>query len=285
MIYLLFSIIASTLIFVIFRLAKNYSCNLTGLITINYFTASLLGFFLFTPFKNEFINHTLPWFPFAIIVGILFIVMFYLIGISSQKAGITVTTLAHKLSLVFPVMFSLFYFNEKISGFKLIGLITAVIAVLLTIYKKDIKKTNLFFITLPLIIFLGSGITDSVVKYVQAIKTNPEEVAAFSTFVFLIAFFIALLITIFKRKNENKIFTTPTLLLGIFLGATNFGSLYYLMNALNKSNLESSLVFAVNNMSIVALSAIIGKLLFHEKLNKLNIVGIIAAIISLYFLV
>jgi drug/metabolite transporter (DMT)-like permease len=57
------------------------------------------------------------------------------------------------------------------------------------------------------------------------------------------------------------------------------------MNALNYSNLESSLVFAINNMSIVAFSAILGNLLFKEKLGKLNIAGIIIALISLYFLV
>jgi multidrug transporter EmrE-like cation transporter len=74
------------------------------------------------------------------------------------------------------------------------------------------------------------------------------------------------------------------LLLGFLLGAANFGSLYFIIKALNKSNLDSSLVFALNNMSVVALTTILGTLLFKERLNKINFVGIALAIISLYFL-
>jgi len=69
------------------------------------------------------------------------------------------------------------------------------------------------------------------------------------------------------------------------LGLVNFGSLYFIINALNTSKLNSSLVFALINISIVCLSAIIGILYFKEKLNKLNITGIILAILSLFLLV
>ena len=133
------------MIYVVFRLAKNYVCNLSTLITINYLTATVLGFLLFNSADSNIWDNSLTWIPFGILLGILFIVMFYLIGSSSQKAGITVTTLANKLSLVFPVLFSLLYFNEKITTLKTIGLVTAFVAVFLTVYKKELKKTNLIY--------------------------------------------------------------------------------------------------------------------------------------------
>jgi drug/metabolite transporter (DMT)-like permease len=224
------------------------------------------------------------WFPFAFVLGFLFIVMFYLIGNSSQKTGITVTTLANKLSLVFPVLFSLVYFNERITPIKYIGIITALIAVFLTVFKTDIKKTNLIYFLLPVFIFVGSGITDSVVKYVQSVKIAQNESAIFSSMVFLVAFVISILVPILKRKMSLRLFNSPTLILGVLLGFVNFGSLYFMINALNKSNLKSSLVFTVVNMSIVLLSALTGKFLFNEKLSKINTVGIILAIISIYIL-
>lgn len=272
------------MIYVVFRLAKNYNCNLSLLITINYLTATILGILLFKSANSIVSNQTITWIPFGILLGILFIVMFYLIGNSSQKAGITVTTLANKLSLVFPVLFSLFYFNEEITTLKIIGLIFAFIAVFLTVYKKEIKKTNLLFILLPILIFVGSGITDSVVKYTQEVKINSTETSIFSSLVFLVAFFIGTIISIFQKK-KIKFNHAPTLLLGTLLGVVNFGSLYFIINALNKSNLKSSMVFTINNMSIVALSAILGTFLFHEKINKINIAGIVLAIISLYLLI
>jgi drug/metabolite transporter (DMT)-like permease len=284
MIYLIASIISSTSIFVIFRLAKNYSGQLISLITLNYLAASVLGFIFFVPQNIQF-KDQVSWLPYSALVGVLFIVMFFLIGNASQKAGITVTSLANKLSLVFPVLFSILYFQEKMTWPKLIGFITAFVAIFLTVYKKEIKKTNLLFVILPLLIFLGSGITDSIVKFVQAIKATPNQAGLFSTFVFLVAFVLALATSVVKNKIRVANWHAPTLYLGIFLGIVNFGSLYFIINALNFSKINSSLVFALNNMSIVALSAILGFLLFHEKLSKLNVAGLLLAIVSLYFLI
>ncbi len=283
MIQLFACILSSSLIFVIFRLAKNYDCRLSTLITYNYLAATLLGLLLFRPYSELQPGEIPSWLPFGILNGLLFIGLFFLIGRSSQKAGITVTTLATKLSLVFPVFFSLIYFNETLTTIKTIGLLLAFIAIGLTVYKKDLRKTNLLFILLPLIIFVGSGLVDSIVKYVQAIKISSTQSALYTTVVFLVAFICGLIISIVSGKSKLSVHP-PTLLLGTLLGVVNFGSLYFLIEALNKSGMKSSLVFTVNNMSIVALSAILGWYLFKEKMNRLNFAGLILALISIYFL-
>ncbi len=272
------------MIYVIFRVAKNYNCKLQSLITINYLAASLLGILLFQPFAGGKTLLALPhWTPFAVILGILFIAMFYLIGYSSQKAGITVTTLANKLSLVFPVAFSLIYFNEQLTTIKAIGIVTAIIAVGLTVYKKDITRTNLIYIVLPLFLFLGSGLIDSLVKYVQAVKISDSETSLYTILVFAVAFVVGIMVTIITKTYRQRI-NPATLVFGTLLGVVNFGSLYFIIKALNNSGLESSLVFALNNMAIVAFTAILGTLLFKERLNKINFIGVILALISLYFL-
>lgn len=284
MIYLILCILSSSMIYVIFRVAKNYNCKLQSLITINYLAASLLGILLFQPFAGGKTPLALPhWTPFAVILGILFIAMFYLIGYSSQKAGITVTTLANKLSLVFPVAFSLIYFNEQLTTIKAIGIVTAIIAVGLTVYKKDITRTNLIYIVLPLFLFLGSGLIDSLVKYVQAVKISDNETSLYTILVFAVAFVVGIMVTIITKTYRQRL-NPATLVFGTLLGVVNFGSLYFIIKALNNSGLESSLVFALNNMAIVAFTAILGTLLFKERLNKINFIGVILALISLYFL-
>ncbi|QIA08101.1 EamA/RhaT family transporter [Draconibacterium halophilum] len=243
-----------------------------------------MGILLFQPFANGKNPVALPhWTPFAVLLGILFIAMFYLIGHSSQKAGITVTTLANKLSLVFPVAFSLIYFNEQISTIKAIGIVTAIIAVGLTVYKKEITRTNLIYIALPLFLFLGSGVIDSLVKYVQAVKIADNETSLYTILVFTVAFLCGIVISILTKTYRQRL-NPATLVFGTLLGVVNFGSLYFIIKALYNSGLESSLVFALNNMAIVALTAILGNLLFKERLNKVNFAGVILALISLYFL-
>jgi len=284
MLYLLASILSSASIYVVFRIAKNFTGKLYWLITINYFVATVLGFaFLLKLNLNAFLQNN-SWIPSGIALGILFILMFFLLGTSSQKAGISVTTLANKLSLVFPVLFSLVYFNEEITVLKYAGLISAFIAVLLTIYKKDVQKTKFEYIALPLLIFFGSGIIDSLIKYIQATQISISQATVFTTFVFFVAFILGTVITVFKKNTAKELLYPPTLFLGTLLGLVNFGSLFFIINALNKTNLESSLVFALNNMSVVALSAILGAFLFKEKLNKFNLAGIVLAIFSLYIL-
>jgi len=285
MIYLIASIISSTAIFILFRWAKNFNINISGLITINYLVASILGLVMFIKFDFTFLKDAGSWVPWSVILGILFIVIFFFIGHSSQKAGITVTTLANKLSLIFPVLFSLIWFKEQITIVNYIGLLLSLIAIFLTIYRKDVKKSNLALIFLPLVIFIGSGISDSIVKLVQALKTQPNQVASFTTFVFATAFVLALIFSCLKKEKAKKNYTIPTLFLGILLGLANFGSLYFIMESLNKSKLESSLIFAINNMSVVLLSSIIGNLVFNEKLSKINYTGIVLAVLSIYFLI
>ena len=284
MIYLLASIISSASIYVIFRVAKNYNCKLNLLITLNYLVASVLGFAVLLKFEFSHFLDNNNWLPYGIALGVLFILMFFLIGNSSQKAGIAVTTLANKLSLVFPVFFSLLFFDESITLLKYAGLISALVAISLTVYKKDVRKTKWTYIVLPLVLFVGSGITDSLIKYVQATQITHEQTTAYTTFVFFTAFVCGLFFSLLKTTAQSKPFHGPSWLLGLLLGLVNFGSLWFFINALNKSNLESSLVFALNNMSIVALSAILGAFLFREKLNKFNLAGIVLALISLYIL-
>jgi drug/metabolite transporter (DMT)-like permease len=284
MLYLVASIISSTAIFVIFRVAKNYSCKLGHLITLNYLTATIFGFSLMMRFSLRPFHEGIQWIPFAVFLGILFIAMFYLIGLSSQKAGITVTTLANKLSLVFPVFFSLIWFNETITSFKYIGLATAIAAVIATLYKKDLKKVNPSAIVLPLVIFIGSGFTDSYIKYIQATQISVIDTGSFSTLVFFAAFICGAVLLFSNSGSIISKLTIPTLLLGILLGMANFGSLYFFINALNKSGLGSSLVFTINNLMIVALSAAAGHFIFREQINRVNLAGFILAFLSMYIL-
>lgn len=284
MIFLVASILSSTAIFILFRMAKNYPVRLTPLITVNYLAASLLGFIFLMEFNPEPFLQKSDWQVFGIILGALFILMFYLIGTSSQKAGITVTTLASKMSLVFPVFFSLFWFNETVTFLKYAGLIIAILAVLLTVYKKDIRNANRISLLLPLIIFAGGGLIDTLIKFIQAIYITEMETAAFSTSVFFTAFLCGTVAMAIERKKSKFKLNYPTLLLGVLLGFANFGSLYFLISALNKSLPDSSLVFALNNMLIVLLSALAGRFIFGEKLNKVNIAGFILAFMSLFIL-
>ena len=77
MIYLAASILSSSMIFVVFRVAKNYQSRLSVLITVNYLAATLLGIFLLVPHEPVAPERIIRWMPYAVLLGVLFIVMFF----------------------------------------------------------------------------------------------------------------------------------------------------------------------------------------------------------------
>jgi drug/metabolite transporter (DMT)-like permease len=284
MIYLLLSILSSTSIYVTFKFSENFSCKLFDLIVLNYFTATILGFGFLLKFNLDTSFFFRPWLPLAVLVGLLFIGLFFIIGLSSQKVGIAITTIASKMSMVIPVIFSIIYFSETFTPVKIIGLVSAIIAVYLLLFQKgNIRIKNQVFM-LPLLIFFGSGLIDTLVKYAQQLKIPEQETSEFTSLVFLVAFISGIIITFFRKKPFSLFTHYPTLIFGFLLGIANYGSLYFLIKALNFSKLESSMVFAINNMSIVVLSTFTGYFLFKEKLSKINAVGATLAFVSIYVL-
>jgi len=76
---------------------------------------------------------------------------------------------------------------------------------------------------------------------------------------------------------------------GIALGISNYGSLYFIIRALNHqtnngNTFDGSIVFGINNLGVIALSVLIGLLFFKEKLLKINWIGIIISFIAIYIL-
>jgi hypothetical protein len=284
MIYLLLSILSSTVIFATFKVTERFKTKLIKLITVNYLVAAILGF-SFNRHPISIQNAlTSGWFPYAMLIGCSFILMFFLIGYSTRHSGIAVTTIAGKLSMVIPILFSILYFSEKTTFLKISGLVLATIAVFLTSYRPVDKVKNIKLIALPIVIFLGSGITDSIVKYAQTFHVPNSLSMLFSAVVFLSALLIGLIFILIKPKSFSNSITISELIGGTILGIANFGSLYFFILALNNSKLDSSIVFGLNNICIVLFSILIGLTMFKENFSRVNFAGVLMAVIAILIL-
>ncbi len=280
MIYLLLSIFASTSIYLAFKLADRFQVNTKVVISINYLVAVLAG--VLQEGKVISLNAVLhsSWLLMAIIIGTLFVVMFFLIGYATRQVGISITSIATRLSMIIPILTSAIFFDASNPLFKIIILCVTVIAALLAIYKKPQKQFQFKLFFLPIILFFGSGFVDSLVKVAQHLYIPPNEVNIFSSSLFFISLVTSLFFLITEPKSKLKL-NAPTIYLGVFLGAANFGSLYFLINALNANFIDSALIFGINNVGIVILSLILGVVFFNEKITKLNKAGIILASICI----
>src|SRR5690554_2356651 len=286
MIYLLLSILCSTLILVIFRIFERYSINVFQGIVYNYITACAVGFLIFgDEWNNEHLAQG-TWIPYVFIVGTLFISLFSMMGISSQKNGIGITSVTVKMSLAIPVIAALFLYNESIYLTKILGIIAALIGVFLITYpsKKGTKKGAKSSILFLLALFLGSGLLDTVINYVEKVAAGELSLALFSALGFGVAAGFGLIIMLYKFIRKDIQLQKRAIIGGVLLGIPNFFSIYFLMMAIRFSELSDSVTYAVNNTGVVMASFIVGILAFKESTTTLKIIGGVIAVIAILLL-
>ncbi|MEA1897561.1 MAG: EamA family transporter [Bacteroidota bacterium] len=282
--FLFFSILSATCIFIIFRYFEKFEINNVNAIFINYLTAFIFGISISGPDIFELPTSKSTWIILALIIGILFVLVFFIMAKSTQIAGITVSSIATKMSVIIPMTFSIVYYHEQLYLVKILAIAMAPIGVFLVVVKRNKRKETLNKFSLPILLFLGAGLIDSLLKYVQASHLQNGNVLVFSTYLFFIAMLTSYLSRLFlKNGNRNKI-SKKDIIGGLILGLVNFGSLSFIILALRESGLDSSLLFGINNIGIILLSIISGIILFKEKLSPINWIGIFVSIVTLFLL-
>lgn len=221
------------------------------------------------------------WIFGALILGAMFVSVFFVMAKTAQVNGVSVASVAGKMSVVIPVFFGIFLYNEKITILKFLGIAIALVAVYLTSVKDDSgsnKNGNLIY---PILLFFGSGAIDTTLKYIEINYVPEEDVAIFSGTLFSIAAIFGILILIIKYFKERTSFGFKNIIAGVVLGVPNYYSIIFLIKALQVDGFESSTLFTINNVGIVVCSTIIGLILFKEKLSIKNVVGVILALVGI----
>lgn len=281
MIFLVLSILASTIILILFKLFDRYNVNTLQAIVVNYITACASGLITYNaPIKiSEIISA--KWFFGALALGFLFISIFNVMALTAQRNGLSVASVAAKMSVIIPVIFGIYVYNEGYGIQKIVGVLLALIAVYLTSIKSKSSINTNKGLLLPAILFLGSGIIDTSIKFLETTYVGENGIPIFSATIFFFAGIIGIVILIQKSLKKSYKFDIKSIYGGVALGIVNYASIYYLLKALQYEGTESSTIFTINNVAIVMLSTLIGLMLFHEKLYIKNWIGIITAIVSI----
>lgn len=282
MIELVLCIIACALLVIGFKIFEKLGISSFQAIVINYGVAALIGFF-YEPNSITIIEHSGKlWFLNGAVLGLVFIINLYIMGLSTQKIGASVTSVASKMSLVITVLFGILYFHDDVTPIKIVGIVLAIASVLFItqINTKEIKPK---FIFLPIILFMGGGFIDISLNYNQQVHLKGGESGLFSITIFSTAFFIGLILLIYKLiKGQEKI-TFKNIVGGIILGIVNWFTIFLLLLTLKNPMWkgDSSTVYTIVNIGILLVVIICGVLIFKEKLNKKQWVGVLLALAAI----
>jgi drug/metabolite transporter (DMT)-like permease len=286
--FLILSIVSATFLLIILKKFVFWKINTLHGIIINYWVAASCAF-LQSPSENIQRIHELEtiW-PVALVIGFMFIMVFFVIARTTQVAGIGVASVASKMSMVIPIAAGFILYNETMGWMKLAGIALSIPAVVMTskpvVPAQARVKFKIQDLGLPLLLFAGAGLVDTAIKFAQHHYMNDENRQIVIMAVFAGAGTFGLIRLVWDLLVKGNVISLKSVGGGILLGMTNYYSLEFLVRCLAFPGSESSTIFAYVNTGVVLLSWILGLILFREPNNRNKLVGITMAIVAILIL-
>ena len=268
---------------VIFKYFEKYKVNLLHAIIINYATAVVVAGIVLqeAPIPSDLF--TKPWFSYSLLLSLLFITGFNIMGLSFQKAGVAITAIVAKMSLVISAGFAIIYYGELLNLPKGAGIVAALIAILLVNLPTKSDELNIAknkYIWLPIITMLMSGVIEILLLMVEVEGKLGGDGILFTSSSFAMAGVFGLLFAIYQMVKTGSRFTKQDVIGGIILGVPNFFTIYLLVYLITQG-WDGSVLFPVNSVGMLAFTVIVGLILFGEKIDLKKGIGLVFSIIAI----
>lgn len=308
MLYLVVAVLCSVAVSVLLKVLRQRDIDIRQTIVAGYPVALLLTWVLLKPDVSTINDLGAAWWI-ILALGVLLPSVFVVLGYAINHAGMIKTDAAQRLSLIIPIIAAFLLFGEVITGTRILGLILGFLALLALIYRPRSESTGE--------ITQRTGINDAVIHHsvVNNSTTNNEsssdnqpfphrryiplwlfsvwagygvidilfkqvakQGAAFPL-TLLVSFGLAgTLLLVYLLLNRVR-WQAQALAAGLLLGALNIGNIYAYIRAHQVLSESPSIVFTGMNVGVIALATLIGVGVFKESLNRINILGLLLAVV------
>jgi len=280
MLILLLCILCNVVLAIIFKYFSKYNVDNLQAIVVNYIVCVLFASILIggSAVPSDLISR--PWWIMSFILAILFITGFNIMAISFQKSGVALTAIIQKMSLVMPASVAIAFYGEALTVTKGIGILLALLAIVLVNRPPASNDSQAFDKSLliwPLITFVMSGIIEIILFISEAHGLVGDDGVLFTASAFAQAAILGSIYAIyliFKGANRPSV---KEVIGGVTLGLPNYLSIYLLVYLLSKG-WDGSLLFPLNSIGILVLTAAAGFVLYKERIHRANFSGIILGI-------
>lgn len=283
MIFLILSILCSTAIVLIFKSLGVFNIQIFPTICINYLACVLTAWLSqgSFPFSMEMVGEA--WFPYALFLGFIFITGFNITAMTVGYFSVTIAAVMQKMSLVLTVLYTILAFQEEITLLKILGIVLALTAILLINWPEKeaggLKTKQWYLYLFPLYTLLSSALVDILLFKVERMTGNGANLG-FVALIFGIAGLLGNVVLIGGLLIGKIRFSYKEIAVGTVLGVVNFGSIYFLMETIGQK-WDGSVVFPINNVSIIVLSSLLALWIFKEKFSRINTIGLACALIAI----
>ena len=291
MLYLALTVACSVLLGFIFKLFGRFGVDGFQAIVFNYFTCFCCGWIHLGHFPVQTENFGTLWMPYALVLGLIFVSGFNLAALTVKHFGVTIGQIMQKMSILMTVPFAIIAYGESSGWSKILGFFFALASIVLVNWPsrqkspansdhppKSAAPKNLIWI--PIATWVLAGLLEVLLVRVQNERLTDMSDPTFIITIFGTAGSIGLMIALLGWASGRLKFFWKNVAAGIILGIPNYGSMVFMLFALN-SGLEGSFVFPVANVGIIVATTIGAVTLFREKLTKLNWLGIVLAVAAI----
>lgn len=312
---LILSISCSVAVSVLLKMARSRQIQVDQAIAFNYVMAGSLCWLLLGPQPSALFTDASRW-PLLIALGILLPSIFLVMAKAVEHAGIVLSDVAQRLSLLLPLMAAFTLFGESASQGKLLGIAVALCALAALLWRPRDQsavaasnaerqlaspartrasshasrstsanalssartpRNGRLGVILLLGVWFGYGTIDILFK--QMAKTG----SAFPTTLlgsFVLAGLVSFVYLIARRTDWSK----RSVVAGLALGLLNFGNIYFYVRAHQVYSENPTLVFSAMNIGVISLGTLIGAGVFRERIHWVNAAGVALAILAIFIL-
>ena len=276
MIYLVCSILCSTLAMTAMRLSAPHIRSKNSMLTVNYLISIVLAAYhsagaLFPAADGLGFAMGLGAFN-----GAMFFASLILFQYNTTKNGLVLTTVFSKVgSLVVPIFVALCLFGDIPTVVQIVGAVIAIIAIIAINYNGE-KGMATAMLILPLQL-LTEGVAASISKVYEGFGAAALS-ENFLFYTYIMASLIGIALVVIKRDKP----CFKDVLWGLILGIPNFYSMRFMLKAL--SRVSAVIVYPTHSVVVIALVTLGGILLFKERLSKRQWVAMAGIVLSVVLL-
>lgn len=315
MINLAFAVLCSVGIGMVFKHAGRLGLDRTALLTVNYAAAVAVGAVL-VGVGGRSVEVGLDLSPALVALsvgtGAILIAGFFILAVATDEAGMSLATGVMRVSVVIPFLASWLVWDEVPSLAQGAGMVLAAVAFFLIAQKErrpdpvsveasagvgpeedatgvqtgvqssagpviDWRAFGVLALT-----FCSGGAVDLSMKTFEEGFGDTNSRVLFLMGAFGVAFLLGAVVVGHRALRYGRWPEWRTVGWGLFLGVINYGSLEFLLRAVEV--LPGTVVFPANNIAIMVLAAAVGVFFWNEHLSRANRIGIGLAVAALVLL-
>lgn len=277
--YVLLSVICSVLVSVLLKMARRFDVDVGQAIGWNYVVASVLTASMLQPSLASLRAPGVPWLA-LLGLGLLLPTIFLALATAVRHAGIVRSDAAQRLSLLISLLAAFALFGEQVTALKLGGIALGLLSLVCMVWRAPVAASaeRRAVWLYPVTVLLGFAAIDILFKRVAlagvSLGTSLQAM-------FALALWVSLLLQAGRRWRGQTRFTARSAVAGLALGLANFGNILFYLRGHRALPQHPTLVFAGMNIGVVALGAVVGLLLFGERLSRLNLAGVLLAVLAI----